>query len=174
VEIPEVIEERRLCRGKRVALVQRVYRIGNDFVARDVVCFGQSVAVLAIKNNKVLLIKQFRPPIGRWIIEIPAGRVEPGEQPEQAAVRELREEVGYEPGRLTKISSVYPSPGYSDEVIHIYLATDLRYVGASPEAGELIEVIEVDMDRALDIVLSEGVADAKTVLALTLFRMLTT
>ncbi len=165
VKLIEVVEERLLCRGKRVELVQRVYSyVGKRFL-RDVVKFGQSVAVVPLLGREVILIKQFRAPVGGWVLEIPAGRVEPGEDPEEAATRELVEEVGYRPRKLERLVSLYMSPGYSDEVLHVYLATDLEYVGSSPEPGELIEVVRLELEKALEQVLS-GVADAKTVVAL--------
>lgn len=170
---PEFIEEYTLCRGKRTELAQRVYRYGSDIVVKDVVKFGQSVAVVPFKDNKtVVLIKQFRPAINRWIIEIPAGRIELGEDPLEAALRELKEEVGYEARYLRKLISIYPSPGYNDELIHIYLAKDLVYVGSRPEKEELIEVFEADLDTALDMILGGDVVDAKTLIALLIARHL--
>jgi len=166
----ELVDERVLCRGRRVTLVQKVYSFGGRRFVRDVVLFGQAVAVIPLRGRDVLLIKQFRAPIGSWILEVPAGRVEPGETPEDAARRELVEEVGYEPAKLTKLGSLYMSPGYSDEVLHVYLAEDLRFVGSSPEPGELIEVASLDLDRALAEVLGSPVADAKTVASLLLLK----
>jgi len=165
VRLVEVVEERLLCRGKRVELVQRVYSYGGKRFLRDVVRFGQSVAVVPLLDGKVVLIRQFRAPVGGWVLEIPAGRVEQSEDPEEAATRELIEEIGYRPRKLEKLISLYMSPGYSDEVLHVYLATDLEYVGSSPEPGELIEVVKLELEEALEKVLS-GIADAKTTVAL--------
>lgn len=169
--LPELVEEKPLCKGKRVELVQRLYRYNNDFFIRDVVKFGQSIAIVPLKENrKVIMIKQFRAPIGKWILEIPAGRIELGESSEEAVIRELKEEIGYVPKNVQKLVSVYISPGYSDEVLHIYLAKDLVYVGATPEKGELIEVVEVDLDKALEIVLENNIIDVKTLIALLMVR----
>lgn len=167
----EFIEERTLCRGRRIELVQRIYRFDGDFLVKDVVKFGQSVAIVPVKSGRtIVLIKQFRAPVGRWVVEVPAGRIELGEPPENAVVRELREEIGYEPKYIKKLVSIYLSPGYSDEVIHIYLAKDLKYVGSSPEKGELIVVFEVDLDKALELVLQSDIIDAKTLIALLIAR----
>ena len=170
VGLVEVVEERLLCRGRRVELVQRVYSYGGRRFLRDVVRFGQSVAVVPLLGREVILIRQFRAPVGGWVLEIPAGRVEPGESLEEAVTRELIEEVGYRPRRLERLVSLYMSPGYSDEVLHIYLATDLEYVGSNPEPGELIEVVRLDIEKALECVLG-GVADAKTAVALLTLRL---
>ncbi|MCS7099475.1 MAG: NUDIX hydrolase [Sulfolobales archaeon] len=134
--------------------------------------FGQSVAVVPLVGGDVILIRQFRAPVSAWVLEIPAGRVDPGESPEEAARRELVEEVGYYPRKLAKLGSVYMSPGYSDEVLHVYLAEELEYVGSSPEPGELIEVVRVKLAEAVSAVLGAGVADAKTLLSLLLLREL--
>lgn len=168
---PLLIDEVTLCRGKRVELVQRIYRYGEDLLTKDVIKFGQSIAVTPFKDDRnVILIRQFRAAINRWILEIPAGRIEHGESPEQAVLRELKEEIGYEARYIKKLSSIYLSPGYSDEVIHLYIAKDLIYTGAKPEKGELIEVIEVNFDKALDILTKEEVVDAKTLISLLIVR----
>ncbi|MCX8185068.1 MAG: NUDIX hydrolase [Sulfolobales archaeon] len=166
----ELLSESILCRGKRVVLTQRIYSHEGRRFIRDVVVFGESVAMLPVIDDRVILIKQFRAPASGWILEVPAGRVDPGESPEEAARRELVEEIGYHPGKLVKLSSIYTSPGYSDEVLHIYLAEKLEYVGSSPEPGELIEVVQIPIDEALSTVLNSPVADAKTLLSLLLLH----
>ncbi len=169
LENPELVEERILCRGRRIEVVQRVYRWGGAEFVRDVVRFGQSVAIVPLKSDKkVILIKQFRAPLNDWILEIPAGRVEQGESLEETARRELEEEIGYIPRRLIKVASIYMTPGYSDEVLHIFIALDLEKTEMRPEVGELIEVIEMDLGEALKTLLSKGIADSKTLLGLLL------
>lgn len=165
-----LVSEKTLCRGKRVALVQRVYSFeGRQFV-RDIVVFGQSVAIVPIIGDEVILIKQFRAPVGGWVLEVPAGRVDSGESPEEAARRELVEEIGYYPTKLEKLGSLYMSPGYSDEILHVFLAEELEYVGSRPEPGELIEAVRLKLPDALNAVLSKSVADAKTVASILLVR----
>ena len=165
---PELINDETIYAGKRVTLIKRLLRVKGSVVAREVVRFGEAAAALPIlPDGKVILIKQFRAPINRWVLEIPAGVVEPGEFPEETIKRELVEEIGYESGSLKKLFSVHTTPGYSDEVLHIYVAEDLKYVGARPEKYEVIEtVVFNDFDEALNAVLSEPVTDAKTLLAL--------
>lgn len=166
----ELVNEKTLCRGKRVTLAQRIYSLkGRQFV-RDIVVFGQSVAIVPVIGDEVILIKQFRAPIGGWVLEVPAGRVDPGESPEETARRELVEEIGYFPRKLEKLGSLYVSPGYSDEILHVFLAEELEYVGNRPEPGELIEVVRLRLLDALNVVLSESVADAKTVASILLAR----
>jgi len=169
---PELIGEDVIYAGRRVTVTKRLLRVREDVVVREVVRFGEAAAALPIlPDGEVILIKQFRAPINGWILEVPAGVVEPGESPEEAIKRELIEEIGYEAGFLKKLFSIHTTPGYSDEVLHIYVAGDLKYVGARPERYEVIEtVVFKDVDEALNAVLSEPVADAKTLLALLAFK----
>jgi ADP-ribose pyrophosphatase len=144
---------------------------GGVVFTKDVVRFGQAVAIIPIIGDEVILIKQFRPSLDKWVLEVPAGRVEINEALEDTARRELIEEVGYDAKTLIKLVSIYPAPGYSDEVLHIFLAKDLTYVGSKPEVGELIEVIKVRLDSALDLVLSDDAVDAKTLISLLILKL---
>jgi ADP-ribose pyrophosphatase len=146
---------------------------GDVVFTKDVVRFGQAVAIIPIIGDEVILIKQFRPSLNKWVLEVPAGRVEVNEALEDTAKRELIEEVGYDAKTLIKLVSIYPAPGYSDEVLHIFLAKDLTYVGSKPEVGELIEVVKVRLDSALDLVLSDDVVDAKTLISLLILKLKT-
>jgi ADP-ribose pyrophosphatase len=146
---------------------------GGVVFTKDVVRFGQAVAIIPIIGDEVILIKQFRPSLNKWILEVPAGRVEVNEALEDTARRELIEEVGYNAKTLIKLVSIYPAPGYSDEVLHIFLAKDLTYVGSKLEVGELIEVVKVRLDSALDLVLSDDVVDAKTLISLLILKLKT-
>ncbi len=165
--------ESELCRGRRVRLLQRRYLMVGREVVRDIINFGEAVAVVPLlSDGRVIILKQFRAPVGRWVYEIPAGRVEEGERPEEAAMRELVEEAGFTAGELVRLVSVLPSPGYSDEVLHVYLARSLKHVGSRPELGELIEVEFWELKTAIKKLLSEEVVDAKTLLALMLVESL--
>lgn len=167
------VSESILCSGRRVVLVQKKFLQSGRIVLRDVVRFGEAVAVLPIKNNgNIVLLSQFRVPVNDWVLEIPAGRVEKDEDLISAARRELREEAGYDADELIKIASVYTAPGYSDETLHIFLARKLKYVGASPEPGELIKTIELSFEEALKTLTKSKHVDAKTLLAILLFKTL--
>ena len=168
-----ILRDEYLCRGRRVKLISRVIDIEGKIVRKDVVRFGEAVAIVPIKDDgNIVMIKQFRVPVNDWVYEVPAGRVEEGENPEETARRELVEEVGYEAGELVRIASIYTAPGYSDEVLHIFIARKLRFVGSKPELGEVIIPIEVSLSKALDLVLNSKVADAKTLVALLLIKNL--
>lgn len=153
--------------GRRFNVLKVLYRINGSLHTGEVVDFGNAVAILPFTNDgKVIILRQYRVAIDKWIYEIPAGKVEEGESPEETAVREMIEETGYRPGRLIKLITIYPSPGYSNEILHIFEARELTYIGARREKDELINVIVMDYNEALNRVLSEEVADSKTLVAL--------
>ena len=160
-------------RGRRFAVLKRIIDVDGSEVIRDVVSFGAAVAVLPIiDNDRVVLVKQYRAPINSWILEVPAGKVEFDESPEECARRELEEETGYRAMSMEKLVSIYTSPGYSDEVLHIYLAKELVYVGAKPERYELLKVVILPIDEAIKLILSAPIVDAKTLLALLFYTSL--
>lgn len=168
-----LVNEAVLCSGRRVSLIQKTYLHEGRVVLRDVVRFGEAVAILPIRDDgKVILVNQFRVPINDWVLEVPAGRVEKGEDLISAARRELREEAGYDADELVKVASIYTAPGYSDEILHVFLAKKLRYVGASPEPGELIKIIELSVEEAFEKLIKAKYADAKTLLAILLLKTL--
>lgn len=114
----------------------------------------------------VVLVEQYRYAVGRPLLEIPAGTLEPGEDALSCARRELREETGLRGGELRSLGAVYTSPGFTDEVVHLYVAADPERGEPSPEAGETLRCREVPLAEALDRVEQGEIADAKTVCAL--------
>jgi len=153
--------------GRKFDIYAGEYRLPNNVtVYREYVDFGESVAILPIRDNEILLIKQYRMPINKWIYEVPAGTLEKGEDPSECAVRELIEETGYKPREIIHLFSMYLSPGYSNEYMHVYLARDLEYVGARPEKGELINIEWVRLDKALDLIRENSIEDGKSIAAI--------
>ncbi|MDH5160014.1 NUDIX hydrolase [Heyndrickxia oleronia] len=136
---------------------------------REIIKHPGAVAVLALTpENKIVLVEQYRKPMERALVEIPAGKLEPGEKPEVTAVRELEEETGYECNRLDHIISFYTSPGFADELIHLYLATGLRKKEnpRSADEDEFVELIEVSLEEAIQLVKEQKIFDAKTAYAI--------
>jgi ADP-ribose pyrophosphatase len=114
----------------------------------------------------LLLIEQYRYATNGSLIEIPAGRLDRGEDPEACARRELREEVGVTAGRLERLTTIWTTPGFTDERIHLFWATDLTTGTHSREADEFIEVVQKPLSEALRLVRSGVISDAKTALSL--------
>ncbi|ABP94899.1 NUDIX hydrolase [Metallosphaera sedula] len=125
-----------------------------------------SVVLLPLLEDKIVMIYQYRPVIGKWIYELPAGSVEEGEDPLSTAKRELVEETGYEAESITEVMSFYPSPGITTEVMRLYLARDLRYVGAKPEDYEVIEVRPMEFSQVEKLMNEGAIQDAKTLIGI--------
>ncbi|GAB6147556.1 NUDIX hydrolase [Stetteria hydrogenophila] len=153
------------CRGRRVEFWSGVIRLPNGARVRvDRVKFPRSVAVLPVfRDGSVVLVRQYRPAVDDWVLEAPAGTVEPGEDPRSAAVRELEEEAGLraDPGRLIEVGEGYVSPGYSTEVMSLFIALDPEESEARPEEYEVIEAVRLPLREAL-----ARVRDLKTMLLL--------
>ena len=127
---------------------------------------GASVIVPLFEDGTVLVERQFRYPVKQHMTELPAGKLDRNEAPENAARRELLEETGYEAQRWDFIGTMMPCIGYSDERIHAYLARDLTYSKRNLDEGEFLETSRVPMSDLLQQVLNASIQDAKTVIAL--------
>lgn len=133
---------------------------------REVVEHSGGVSVLAEDNEgKILLIKQYRYPIDEIIYEIPAGKLEKNEKPEECAQRELREETGYKAAEFKKLFEFFPTPGYSTEKIYIYQAKNLEFVGKDLEEGEYIELVPKTKEQLKELFKSGKIKDSKTLIA---------
>lgn len=132
---------------------------------RELVKHQGAVAIIPItKDNKIVFVEQYRKPLEKSLIEIPAGKLEAGEDPKTTAVRELEEETGYTTNNLSFVTSFYSSPGFADELLHIYITDQLERLG-QPVAGdddEFVEVLELTLDEAKQYVEEERIHDAKT------------
>jgi 8-oxo-dGTP pyrophosphatase MutT (NUDIX family) len=129
--------------GKLISV--RVDERGHELVAHP-----PAVVIVALEHSgQVWLVRSQRPVPEQTLVEVPAGLIDPGESPAQAARRELHEECGLEAVQWEELASAYSSPGFSDERIHVYLATDLRRVGGAEPPGEVEERFTAEMDEAL-------------------------
>lgn len=135
---------------------------------RECVRHSGGAAVLLIKDKSVLLVRQFRYLYGKEIYEIPAGKLNCGENPLSAAARELEEETGYR-AELVKLLDLYPSPGYTDEVIHIYLAENFEFVGQRLDEGEFLNCCFIGLEKVLKMIECGEICDAKTVTAVLMY-----
>lgn len=139
---------------------------GRDSVREYLVHPGSVAAVPLLEDGRLLLVKQFRYPVGQEILEIPAGKIDPGETPEAAIYRELTEEIGYAAHRLTPLVSVWTSPGFCNELLHLFLAADLTPSPATGDEDEFIEIIAVTRQELFRSMHSGKIVDGKTLLAI--------
>jgi len=127
---------------------------------------GAALVIPETKKGELLFIKQFRYPLKQIFLELPAGKIDKGEKPIDTAKRELREEVGYLAKSMKYITTIHPVIGYADEVIHIYLARGLKYVGDSPDDGEFLIPQKMTLKAAMAKVKRHKITDVKTQIAL--------
>ncbi len=139
-------------------------RLPDGSVAtREVVEHPGGVCVAALtEDDRLLMVQQFRYPYGEVLTEIPAGKRDPGEEPLITGKRELKEETGYTAENYTFLGTLYPSPGYFNEVIYLYLATGLTAGETQPDEDEFLEVIRMPLSEAVERVMSGEITDAKT------------
>jgi ADP-ribose pyrophosphatase len=142
------------------------YPSGNKSVREVAEHIGGGVAMAVFPNRDVLMIYQHRYPFDKFIWELPAGKLNPGEDPMHCAQRELEEETGYTAGHWKHLSSIYTTPGFCSEVLHIYLATGLKEVagGRRLEEGELSMTMKrIPLDEAIRMIERGEIVDAKTI-----------
>jgi ADP-ribose diphosphatase len=164
----ETIESRKIFQGRVLELrVDRV-RLANDRVSElEVVRHPGAVAVVAITaDGSVLMVRQFRYAIGDWLLEVPAGKLDPGEEPAAAAGRELEEETGYRAGRLEPLGRVWTTPGFTNETIDLFLALDLEAAEQALQDDEMLTVERVPLERAVAQALDGTLRDSKSVCCL--------
>lgn len=159
------IESKRIYEGKIISLRVDTVRLPNGRVStREVIEHKGAVAVVPmLDRERIVLVRQYRQPAGRVLLEIPAGGLEPGEDPADCACRELAEEVGYVPGKLTPLFSSYLAPGYSSEILHTFLAEELRPESLERDSDEFLETVTVDLSEAIDLIIAGEIADAKSI-----------
>jgi len=134
-------------------------------VRREVVEHPGGVCIVAVtKENKVLLVRQFRYTIKEELLEIPAGKLEKGEDPFECAVRELSEETGYTANEWIDLGVIYPSAGVYSETLYQYLALDLLPGEMHPDDNELLSVEEVDINELIELIMANKMRDAKTII----------
>lgn len=153
--------------GKIISLqVDTVKLPDGSEATREIVRHPGAVAVLAIHEGKMVVVEQYRKPLNKSEIEIPAGKLDPGESPEKAAMRELKEETGYTADSLIPLGSYYTSPGFADEIIYIYAAENLQQGEMQLDEDEFLQVTELTLEEAYEAMRQGRIHDAKTIHAL--------
>jgi ADP-ribose pyrophosphatase len=164
----ETLHSERKYEGKIVNLRIDTIRLANGHTAqREVVEHRPAVAIVPLTAaGKILLVRQERTPVGAALLEIPAGVIEPDEEPELSAQRELQEEIGMRAGRLERLAGFWVAPGYTTEYIHVYLATDLMPGRLPGDEDESITVEEHTLEDVLAMIARGELEDAKTLVGL--------
>ncbi|MCS7191910.1 MAG: NUDIX hydrolase [Armatimonadetes bacterium] len=138
---------------------------------REVVIHPGAVAVVPLTSDrKVLLVRQFRYAVRKNLIEIPAGTLHHDETPEECAQRELSEEIGFTAGKLERLTSLYLAPGYSTELIYLFIATELTPTEGERDQDEILEVVKMSLEEAIAAIERGEIQDAKTIAALLLVK----
>ena len=133
---------------------------------------GGAVIAALTEDKKLVMVRQYRKPADKVMLEVPAGKIDPGEKPLDAAVRELKEETGYTAEKVEFLTQFYPSVGYSEEVLYLYLCTGLTPGETNFDENEAIDIEEVELDRLFKMAMSGGIDDAKTLIAILMVKAL--
>ncbi len=168
--IEKTISSREIYNGKIISVrLDRVQLPDGQESQREIVevANGGAVGIVPVKDGRVYLVRQYRKAVEKVLLEIPAGRLEPGEDPSHCAQRELSEEIGFKTENLQRLAFSYSSPGFSNEVLYLYLARDLvRDEAAVKEEGEFLEVDSYGLSEALKMVSDGEIEDGKTIIGL--------
>ena len=168
-EQPEVLSSEEVYRGQLINVVRDTVREAGKTYVREVVRHPGGAAVVAcFADGTVALVSQYRHPTVRYVLELPAGKLDPGERPEETAARELEEELGVVAGHMEQLTEFYTTPGFCAEKLWVFLATSLRETASRHEEDEIIEVVRLPFARALEMIASREIEDAKTIIGLLL------
>ena len=144
----------------------------NNEAYREIVRHSGGAAVLCVtKENKIVLVRQFRYAFNEILLEIPAGKLEKGEMPQASALRELEEEAGYKALSSEHLITIYPTVGYCSEKIYVYLVTDYEITETNLDENEFVEVVEVTLEEAVRMIQTGEIKDGKTICAIYQYLM---
>jgi len=162
------VESRILYEGMIVSVRRDVAELQNgSMVPREVVEHPGGVGIVPVtRDNKVLMVKQYRYPMEEVLLEIPAGKLDDGEEPIECAIRELSEETGCTAGKYVDLGVTYPSPGFCKEELYIYLALDLQHGDMHLDENELLSVEAIGMDELIGKIMANELPDAKTIIGI--------
>ena len=168
-DTPEFIESQKVFEGRVFEVTVDTVREGEQTYKREVVRHGGSAVILPVfDDGTIALVRQYRHPAVKYLLELPAGTLNDQELPEVGAARELEEELGLVAGRMEKLSEFFISPGFLSEKMWLYLATDLRETEQRLEDDEAIEIVRMPIERALQMITDNEIEDAKTIIGLLL------
>lgn len=166
---PQILDSKEIFRGRVFDVTVDTIREGDKTYQREVVHHaGSAVIVPVFDDGTIALVRQYRHPAVRYLLEAPAGTLKRGEVPEEGAARELEEELGFVAGRLEKLSEFFVSPGFCEEKMWVYLATELKETRQQLEDDEILDVVRLPFSQALSMITSGEIEDAKTIVGVML------
>jgi len=169
MELPKIISSQKVFEGRVFNVTVDIVREGELTYQREVVHHHGSAVILPVfDDNTVALVRQYRHPAVRYLLEAPAGTLADGERPDAGAARELQEELGLTAGRMEKLSEFFVSPGFCEEKMWVFLATELTEGQQQLEEDEVLDVVRMPLADALEMITSGEIQDAKTIIALML------
>lgn len=168
-ELPRTISSQKVFEGRVFSVTVDTVREGELTYQREVVHHGGSAVIVPVfDDGTVALVRQYRHPTVRYLLEVPAGTLADGERPDAGAERELQEELGLVAGRIEKLSEFFVSPGFCEEKMWVFLATELVQGEQRLEEDEVLEVVRLSISEALEMITSGEIQDAKTIIGLLL------
>jgi ADP-ribose pyrophosphatase len=168
-DCPQILDSKEVFRGRVFDVTVDTIREGDKTYQRDVVHHpGSAVIVPVFEDGTIALVRQYRHPAVRYLLEVPAGTLNRGEVPEEGAARELEEELGLVAGCLEKLSEFFVSPGFCEEKMWLYLATELTETQQRLEDDEILEVVRIPFTQALSMITTGEIEDAKTIIGIML------
>ena len=163
----KTLSSRLVFEGRAVKLRVDTVTAGGRETTREIVEHDECVAVVAVDGDgRLLLVRQFRKPVEKDLLEIPAGGIDPGEEPAAAVRREMREETGFRPGKVERLGGFYAVPGYGTEYLHLFLAAELVHDPLTAEDTDGIEVVRVAPAEIPELINSGAICDAKSIAGL--------
>lgn len=160
----KTIKSDKLYQGKIINLrIDTVELPNQKYSKREIIEHSGGVAILALYRGKIIFVKQYRKAVEKSLLELPAGKLESPESPLDCAMRELVEETGYAATSMQPLFSFYTSPGFSNEIIHLFKTDALYFKGADPDEDEDIETVEATLAEALEMIWKGDILDAKTI-----------
>jgi ADP-ribose pyrophosphatase len=160
------IKSEPIFKGRIISLQLDTVELPNGKTAtREIVKHPGAVAVIALHEDRMIVVEQFRKPLERSLVEIPAGKLDAGEVPIEAARRELEEETGFSAASLRPVCSFYTSPGFADEIVHVFLAEQLTPGELRPDEDEFLDIQSITLEEAKQFITDGCIRDAKTVTA---------
>ena len=168
-ELPKILDSQKIFDGRVFKVTVDTVREGELTYQREVVHHHGSAVILPVHDDgTVVLVRQYRHPAVRYLLEVPAGTLNDGERPEMGAARELEEELGLIAGRMEKLSEFFVSPGFLEEKMWVYLATELAEGKQRLDEDELLDIVRLPISDALEMISSGEIQDAKTIISLML------